>query len=155
MSYRPWPNWSARPSRGPNTFKSLADANRIIQNSPTILFRLAPQPPFPLIYLSRNIDHYGYDVDALLAEPEAWLQLIHAEDMPAIIGEIEALLSGERELANIEFRLKKADGAIAWFNGHGRMMRDAEGRLAAVEGILPILPSASGPKRSRPFPASC
>ncbi len=116
--------------------QSLADANRIIQNSPTILFRLAPQPPFPLIYLSRNIDHYGYDVDALLAEPEAWLQLIHAEDMPAIIREIEALLSGERELANIEFRLKKADGAIAWFNGHGRMMRDAEGRLAAVEGIL-------------------
>jgi GAF domain-containing protein len=40
--------------------KTLADANRIIENSATILYRVGLQPPFPLIFLSQNISRYGY-----------------------------------------------------------------------------------------------
>jgi GAF domain-containing protein len=43
--------------------KKLADANRIIESSPTILYRLSPQKPFNLIYLSQNVRRYGYDAD--------------------------------------------------------------------------------------------
>ena len=54
--------------------KTLADANRIIENSPTILYRLSPRKPFELIYLSQNVRRYGYDADELLATPGGWLQ---------------------------------------------------------------------------------
>jgi transcriptional regulator with GAF, ATPase, and Fis domain len=39
---------------------ALADANRIIESSPTILYRLAPNLPFALTFVSQNVRRYGY-----------------------------------------------------------------------------------------------
>jgi diguanylate cyclase (GGDEF)-like protein/PAS domain S-box-containing protein len=116
--------------------RRLADANRIVENSSTILYRLGPQPPFPLIYLSQNIERYGYAAKDLLADPAGWPQIIEAEDLPAMTGQIHTLLSGAQVTASAEFRVKKADGSVAWFNGHGTLLRDAGGKVAGIEGIL-------------------
>ena len=52
--------------------KTLDDANRIIENSPTILFRTAAQYPYPLTYVSQNIRQYGYQADQFLTDPLRW-----------------------------------------------------------------------------------
>ena len=47
--------------------KNMDDANRIVESSPTVLFRLAPDPPFGLTYVSKNVHRYGYSADEMLA----------------------------------------------------------------------------------------
>jgi diguanylate cyclase (GGDEF)-like protein/PAS domain S-box-containing protein len=116
--------------------KTLADANRIVENSPTILYRLSPQPPFELIYLSQNVRRYGYDADELLASPGTWLQLIESESHHKIAADIKSIIEGETEYSLIEFRLKKPDGAYVWFEGRGYAVRDEQQRLVAIEGVL-------------------
>ncbi len=116
--------------------KTLADANRIIENSPTILYRLSPQKPFELIYLSQNVRRYGYEADELLAAPGGWLKLIERESHPKIAADIQSLIEGKTEQTLIEFRLKKPDGSHAWFEGRGYAVRDERQRLVAIEGIL-------------------
>jgi diguanylate cyclase (GGDEF)-like protein/PAS domain S-box-containing protein len=116
--------------------EKLADANRIIENSPTILYRLSPQKPFPLIYLSQNIRRYGYQADELLASANEWLQLIDSEHHRAIAASIDTIIEGKADSTLIEFRLKKPDGSHAWFEGRGYAVRDEEHRLTAIEGIL-------------------
>jgi transcriptional regulator with GAF, ATPase, and Fis domain len=49
------------------SLQQLADAMHIIENSPTVLYRLGAHAPFPLIFLSQNIKRYGYDAAELLA----------------------------------------------------------------------------------------
>jgi diguanylate cyclase (GGDEF)-like protein/PAS domain S-box-containing protein len=122
----------ARTSR----LKTLADANRIIENSPTILYRLSPQKPFELIYLSQNVRRYGYDADEVLTSPGSWLQLIESESHPAIAADIKSIIEGKTEYTLIEFRLKKPDGSHAWFEGRGYAVRDEQQGLVAIEGIL-------------------
>jgi hypothetical protein len=46
--------------------KELADANMIVQNSPTVLYRLKGEPPFPLIYVSHNIKKFGHEPKMLI-----------------------------------------------------------------------------------------
>jgi diguanylate cyclase (GGDEF)-like protein/PAS domain S-box-containing protein len=116
--------------------QTLADANRIIENSATILYRLGLQSPFPLIFLSQNISQYGYQADELVAHPERWPQLIDPTDLPAIVADIRLISEGKMESNQKEFRVRKSDGSIVWFDGHGRALRDSENRLVAVEGIL-------------------
>jgi diguanylate cyclase (GGDEF)-like protein/PAS domain S-box-containing protein len=116
--------------------KTLADANRIIENSATILYRLDLKPPFPLIFVSQNISRYGYQADELLAHPERWAQLIDPTDLPAMIDDIRSISEGKMDTNQKEFRVWKPDGSIVWFDGHGRALRDGENRLVAVEGIL-------------------
>jgi diguanylate cyclase (GGDEF)-like protein/PAS domain S-box-containing protein len=116
--------------------KTLADANRIVENSATILFRLDLKPPFPLIFVSQNMSRYGYQADELLAHPERWTQLIDPADLPAIVDDIRSISAGKMDSHEREFRARKPDGSIVWFDGNSRALRDGENRLVAVEGIL-------------------
>ena len=116
--------------------KTLADANRIIENSPTILYRLSPEKPFRLIYLSQNVRRYGYEADELLASPGSWLQLFESEYHPIIAADIKSIIEGKAEYTLIEFRLKKPDGSHVWLEGRGCAVRDEAHRLVAIEGIL-------------------
>ena len=116
--------------------QKLSDANHIVENSPTVLFRVRPQFPFPLTYLSKNVSRYGYKADQLLAEPERWIRLIEAADLPAVLAAIRAIVIGQRASVDIEFRLKKPDGSLAWFAAHGTALHDGGNELVGIEGIL-------------------
>jgi diguanylate cyclase (GGDEF)-like protein/PAS domain S-box-containing protein len=116
--------------------KTLADASRIIESSPTILYRLSPQAPFPLTYISQNMRQYGYDANELLAKPNQWPELIESEDLPGMMANINLLVDGKTDHVEIDFRLKEPDGSLVWFDGEGYALRDAAGRLTAIEGIL-------------------
>jgi diguanylate cyclase (GGDEF)-like protein/PAS domain S-box-containing protein len=118
------------------SLQKLSDANRIIESSPTILYRLSPQEPFQLIYLSQNVRRYGYEADELLASPQGWLQYFDSEQHPAIAASIISLAHGETDSTLMEMRFNKPDGSHVWFEGRGYPVRDEEHRLVAIEGIL-------------------
>jgi hypothetical protein len=74
-------------------------ANRVVETSPTILYRLGPQPPFPLVFVSKNINRYGYDAEELLAAPDKWPQLIHQDDIAITVGHLTELAEGKRDFS--------------------------------------------------------
>ncbi|QWG14486.1 EAL domain-containing protein [Bradyrhizobium sediminis] len=116
--------------------QKFSDANRIVENSPTMLYRLSAQPPFGLIYLSQNVRRYGYDAEELLASPSRWMQLIESEYHPAIAADIKSIIEGRVDSTLLEFRLKKSDGSLVWLEGRGYAVRDEKHRLVAIEGVL-------------------
>ena len=116
--------------------RRLADANHIIENSPTVLFRLGPQAPFPLIYLSQNIRQYGYDADALLAAPQLWLELIESSDLAIALRNIKSLSAGREGHDLLDFRFRRSDGTFVWLAGDATALRDETGHVIAIEGIL-------------------
>ncbi len=118
------------------SLQQLADATHIIENSPTILYRLGAQAPFPLIFLSQNIKRYGYDAAELLARPDHWRKLIASENMPVALANIKSLVEGRVDHTQSEFRFMKADGTHVWFEGRSTGLRDDDGQLIAVEGVL-------------------
>jgi len=116
--------------------RELSNANIIVQNSPVILYRLRGEPSFPLIYVSHNITKLGHDPQTLLASP-SWAQsLIYPDDL-AKVGEAMAhVLETHAQGASIEFRLCTGDGALRWVENRYVPVRDKEGRLIEVEGII-------------------
>ncbi len=114
----------------------LTDANRIVENSPTVVYRLGPHEPFPLEFLSHNIRRYGYDAEELLAAPDRWPELIESEDLAFIMSDFKAMVAGTSDSAGLEFRFKKPDGSLVWFDGDTKPLRDDTGRLIAIEGVL-------------------
>jgi diguanylate cyclase (GGDEF)-like protein/PAS domain S-box-containing protein len=116
--------------------RELSNANIIVQNSPVILYRLRGEPAFPLIYISHNITKLGHDPESLLNSP-AWAQTLIDPRDQAKVGEAMArLLDKDAEGASIEFRLCTADGALRWVENRYVPVRDKEGRIIEVEGIV-------------------
>jgi len=116
--------------------KTLADANRIVESSTTILYRIDVEPQFPLSFVSQNISRYGYAAAELLAHPTRWAQAVDPADLVALLDDLRAISAGKTNFSQREFRWRKPDGAIVWFDGHARAIKDGEGRLVAIEGIL-------------------
>ncbi|WP_020681183.1 putative bifunctional diguanylate cyclase/phosphodiesterase [Marinobacterium rhizophilum] len=116
--------------------KELSDANIIVQNSPTILYRLRGEPSFPLMYISHNITKFGHDAAALVASPD-WAQvLIDPDDRAMVDTAMARVLDKDAQGASIEFRLRTGDGAHRWVENRYIPVRGKDGRLIEVEGII-------------------
>lgn len=116
--------------------KELSDANTIVQNSPTVLFRLLGVPSLRLSYISQNIAKFGYDPAALVASPAWQMKLIHPDDRARVLAALSAVLAKYAPGASTEFRLLKGDGSTRWVEARYSPVRDKNGRLIEIEGIM-------------------
>jgi len=107
-----------------------------VQNSPVVLYRLRGEPSFPLTYVSHNITKLGHDPKTLLASSNWAKQLIYSEDLAKVGEAMTSILNKDAEGASIEFRLLTGDGALRWVENRYVPVRDKEGRLIEVEGIV-------------------
>jgi diguanylate cyclase (GGDEF)-like protein/PAS domain S-box-containing protein len=114
----------------------LSNANIIVQNSPVILYRLRGEPSFPLIYVSHNITKLGHDPQTLLTSPNWSKTLIDPRDQVKVGEAMARILDKDAQGSSIEFRLCAADGVLRWVENRYVPVRDKEGRLIEVEGIV-------------------
>lgn len=116
--------------------KDLADANMIVQNSPTILYRLRGEPPFPMVYVSHNIRKLGHDAEELVGTPDWAKVLMDPEDEDKVAAAMARTVEKGAESASIEFRLRTGDGTYRWVENRYTTVRDSQGRLVEIEGMI-------------------
>jgi diguanylate cyclase (GGDEF)-like protein/PAS domain S-box-containing protein len=116
--------------------KELADANVIVQNSPTILYRLRGEPSLPMIYVSHNVTKFGHDPEELLGTPNWSRRLIHPDDQAKVGAAMTRLRQDVAEAFSIEFRLVSGPERYRWVDNRYTPIRDKNGRLVEVEGII-------------------
>ncbi len=116
--------------------KELADADTIVQNSPTILYRLGGAAGFPLLYISSNIAKFGHDPAALMRSP-AWANdLIDPRDRPTFDAALKQALVQDAKGASIEFRMRTATAGERWVESRYVPRHEKDGRLVDIEGII-------------------
>jgi len=116
--------------------EELAKANTIVQNSPTILYRLRGDPSFPMIYISQNISLLGHDGAELLNSPTLYQSYVHPEDRLKVQSTMIELLMSHASPITIEYRMLTKSGASRWMENRYTPVRDAAGRLIEIEGIM-------------------
>ena len=114
----------------------LKDANKIVESSPTVLFRLRGDPALSLIYVSHNVTSYGYDPTTLMASPSSWQTMVHPDDALRVAQLLAQMALEGHQPANNEFRMRANDGTYYWLDCRYTPVRDAAGRLVEIEGLL-------------------
>jgi diguanylate cyclase (GGDEF)-like protein/PAS domain S-box-containing protein len=116
--------------------EDLSNAKTIIQNSPTVLYRLRGEPAFPMIYVSQNIGQLGYDAAALIRSPTLYQSYLHPDDRPGVHAALAGLLPASAAATTIEHRVLTSRGGVMWVESRFTPVRDAGGRLLEVEAIM-------------------
>jgi diguanylate cyclase (GGDEF)-like protein/PAS domain S-box-containing protein len=116
--------------------EELAKANTIVQNSPTILYRLRGDPSFSMIYVSQNVSLLGHDGAQLLNSPTLYQSYVHPEDRAKVQTTMVELLASNATPTTIEFRMLTQAGESRWMENRYTPVRDASGRLLEIEGIM-------------------
>lgn len=115
--------------------EELANANTIIQNSPTILYRLRAEPSFPLTYVSQNVAVLGYDPVELMRAPTLYHSYVHPEDRNRVQTAMVELLGGNAQPLTLEFRMVNSSGENRWVETRYTPVRDG-GRLIQIDCIM-------------------
>jgi PAS domain S-box-containing protein len=78
---------------------------------------------------------WGRPVETLLANPESWVEFIHPDDRHRVHAHFLGL-TGERTNLDIEYRIFRLDGVLRWIRVRGFQVRDDEGTLIRIIGIV-------------------
>ena len=116
--------------------EELADANTIVVNSPTILYRLHGEPPFSLLYISNNIVKFGHDPAALLRSPDWARVLVDERDRETVYAAMTEMVQRGVAGDSNEFRLRTGSGEERFVENRYSPRRDEDGRLLEIEGII-------------------
>jgi diguanylate cyclase (GGDEF)-like protein/PAS domain S-box-containing protein len=77
---------------------------------------------------------YGYSPEDFLANKDLWIDVVHAEDRPAVRAAWQRLLN-EGVAFDIEYRAVRPEGSIVWVHDRGRMIRDGQGEALRIDGV--------------------
>ncbi|MGY5030944.1 SpoIIE family protein phosphatase [Streptomyces sp. 900116325] len=66
---------------------------------------------------------------------ETWTQLVHADDLPWLLVEIEQAIRNRRVSA-VEYRICRPDGTAGWVSARGRVLPEEDGRPARMVGTV-------------------
>jgi PAS domain S-box-containing protein len=104
----------------------------IIETIPALVWSAAPGGE--LIYVNRRVQEYtGTTLDALARDE--WTNLLHPDDSePTVRAWMHAVASGQQH--EVQYRLRRWDGAYRWFRVLGQPLRDGEGRVTRWYGLL-------------------
>jgi diguanylate cyclase (GGDEF)-like protein/PAS domain S-box-containing protein len=116
--------------------RELSNANIIVRNSPVILYRLRGEPALPIIYVSHNITKYGHDPEVLLRTADWGRVLIHPDDLAMARKAMARVFEKDAEAASTEFRMLAAHGSVRWVENRYIPIRNREGALIEIEGIV-------------------
>ena len=87
-----------------------------------------------LFYVSPSVANiYGRSVDAFLARPSLWLEVVHSDDR-ALAEQARRELQSTGEF-DVEYRIVRLDGDQRWLHDRGRIIKDAAGRPLRIDGI--------------------
>jgi len=116
--------------------EELAKANTIVQNSPTILYRLRGEASAPMIYVSQNVSLLGYDAAQWLDSPTLYQSFVHPDDRAKVQDTMAQLLKSNAASVTIEYRMLDHAGESRWVENRYTPVCDARTRVLEIEGVM-------------------
>jgi len=77
---------------------------------------------------------YGLPLGSVKPTSEAWLRLIHPEDIEAVTEAVTQAIEAEAEI-HMQYRVPRPDGSQRWVEVQGKSQRDSDGRATRLVGV--------------------
>jgi PAS domain S-box-containing protein len=89
-----------------------------------------------MLYASEAVERIlGYPVDEWLADPAGWIDRIHPDDLLALRRAYTSAVAAGAPLA-ADYRILAKDGRFVWIHDEAVLVRDADARPVAWEGVM-------------------
>lgn len=113
------------------------DLERIINASPTVAFLCQATAGFPVVYMSRSIDQFGFQPENFRGDGKTIVDLLHADDRGRVAAAFSKRLDDTGTLESFEeFRLCTAAGDTRWVDCRLQVQRDSDGAATHLQGVL-------------------
>lgn len=108
----------------------------IINNSPVIAFIWSVSPNWKVLYVSNNIQNFGYSPLEIMEGPKSYLDLIHPEDKERIMGEVSEYAKSNKDEYAQEYRIITKTGEVRWVDDRTKVERDTNKNPVYHKGVV-------------------
>ncbi|NJC98648.1 MAG: PAS domain S-box protein [Anaerolineae bacterium] len=107
----------------------------LVEKTTTVTYRDVADPRGSSLYISPTVENLiGYNPSEWTSSPEFWQELVHPEDLPRVLKELETYITtGERSIS--EYRLRTKNGDWVWVRDEAVVVKDDEGTPKFVHGV--------------------
>ena len=112
------------------------ELEKIISNSPTMVFLWRAEPGWPVEYVSNSVRQLGYAPEDFVAGGMPFSQIVHPEDLAMIAEQVEDYTRRQIGEFTQEYRVFSKRGEVRWLDDRTWVRRDAGGRVTHYQGIL-------------------
>lgn len=98
------------------------------------VWRIAPD--WPVVFVSRNVEQFGYSVEDMMSGAVSWPGITHADDVLRLEAEVASHMAGGRTAFSQEYRLVTSSGAVRWVEDRSVLCRGADGQFTHVLGMI-------------------
>ncbi|VXD19989.1 diguanylate cyclase domain-containing protein [Planktothrix paucivesiculata] len=131
-SIKPTPNNQKLTNSG---IKTQQRVNKLLHNSPVVIFSCQPQPNYQITFISDNVKILlGYDVVQLLREKDIWHTYVPASDQDQWQNAFGQLLAKESHIH--EARFVHANGNLCWLRVEMRLIKDKAKNVSEIVGYF-------------------
>ncbi len=116
--------------------EALRQANRVVENSPVMIFRWGAGSGWPVELVSENISQLGYSAEELRTGKIHYPDLIHPADLYRVETENEEYVSLGVDRYFQEYRLITRDGRVRWVNDLTTVTRDERGQPLYFDSVV-------------------
>jgi len=119
--------------RDRETLQAVVDA---VVASPMVLVRRSAADGWPILYVSDNVERWGYAGESLSERRCEFTSLVHPDDLPQVSEDVARALDEGRHEFVLEYRIRTGIGIHIWVEDYTSVRRDAAGNVLFLEGLL-------------------
>ncbi len=109
---------------------------RLVENSPVILFLWKNSDSWPVEFVSKNVSKLGYSIEQFLSGEVKYLDIIHPDDRERVRKEVAEYSAASFENFHQEYRIKAANGDYRFIDDLTWIRRDRDGEITHYQGVL-------------------
>jgi len=113
-----------------------AKYRNLVERLPCVVYLAEYGPNGDWLYVSPQIEHVlGYTQKEWLEHPHPQGSFTHPDDLPRLnVEESRSMESGDP--LEVEYRIRRADGAWVWIHDEATAVRDEDGRPICLQGMM-------------------
>ncbi len=108
----------------------------IINKSPAVAFLWENMENLPAKFVSENVTQFGYKVEDFISGKILYGNIIHKEDVRAVIEDLARSIREGYDSFEMEYRIFTRDGNIRWVEERTFIQRDSKGEVIHLQGIV-------------------
>ena len=121
------------------TEKALREAETmyraLVEQTSVVTYRDAADPGASALYISPKIlDLTGYTQAEWLSKPNFWTTLVHPDDLPGVLKNVERYITTGEKLVS-EYRLRAKDKHWVWVRDEAVVIKNPRGEIQYIHGV--------------------
>lgn len=108
----------------------------VINNSPMVVFFWKAEKYWPTLYVSENVEKFGYTPADFISGRILYGKIIHPEDLLQVELELDENCEEGGQEFNQEYRILTKDGEVRWVREKTFIQRNENGKPTHFQGIV-------------------